>query len=581
MSKTIAQLNEVASLIKEATLKGENTADRVGGLFVDIVDYLGTIGSNEVVLSPLLKALNNSNLLNPSDGNILTFSMLKDGWTFSDAIAQLKITTKSIETTVASNYSAFSKALSILESDVAATDARVRSYKTDYDNSQLEYATWKSQTDTSISQYAVAIDKNTNQIVSISGRVDTAFDQIDFVTNNQEAADKALGKLFNLTGLDYEDPDEAYTASWLYKNRQGIYGAAATFDEAGNILQASKLQVTVAGIESSVESVDGRVSSLKLTVDGLTSTVSSMDGRFTSITQTVDTIRTEVNGLNGEVSTIDQKVDSITLEVRDNTGKIGTLDVKADEISARVTDLNGKYGDLKVDVNSISATVNDPTKGIGALNVRADAVEQKVTTLDGRTANMGVYVTKNSLEQDITTAQVHADVLNFKFRDIWEVYNSNDERVMWLDSDGNLNVTGKLNGDISGSIGTGNSSDNLRIYLENTSTGGRLVGKQGGTTKMIFGFNSAYPYLVLFHDLAQVQSDGSKIEVISENDFIRMYSWGNSTGLTITHDGTEKFHTYIGSGNVIRMGGNWPRSESAVTTGEIFVDGSGNVKVSL
>ena len=275
MIKTIEQLRAQAAQIEEAVRQGENTQIRVGGLFMDVIDFIGQIPVTETVLGPLLQALNNSELLDPGDGQTLTFSLMKDGWTFSDALTQLQVRMGQITSTVTSNYEAFLKARDSLQGQIDNTDQRVRGYKTEYDNSQLEYATWKSQTDTTIAQYAVAIDKNTNDIVSVSGRVDTAFDQLDFVTDNLNASDKALQKLFNLTGLDYDDPDESYSASWLYKNRQGIYGAAANFDADGNILQASKLQVTVAGIEQSVSNVDGRVTTLKQTVDGLSSSVAS------------------------------------------------------------------------------------------------------------------------------------------------------------------------------------------------------------------------------------------------------------------------------------------------------------------
>ena len=285
MSKTIEQLRAEASIIEEATRQGENTQLRVGGLFQDIIDFIAQIPISETILGPLLQALNNSGLINPGDGQTLTFSLMKDGWTFSDALTQFQLKLGQISSTVTSNYEAFIQTRDMLQREVDATDQRVRSYKTDYDNSQIEYATWKSQTDTSISQYAVAIDKNTGDIISISGRVDTAYDQLDFVTNNLEAADKALEKLFNLTGLDYEDPEEAYTASWLYKNRQGIYGAAATFDESGNIIQSSVLGADIRGIRADVSNVDGRVASLRIDVDGITTRVTNVEGTYSSIQQ--------------------------------------------------------------------------------------------------------------------------------------------------------------------------------------------------------------------------------------------------------------------------------------------------------
>ena len=81
MSKTIEQLRHEASQIEEATRQGENTQLRVGGLFQDLIDFIAQIPVTETVLGPLLQALNNSNLIDPGDGQTLAFSIMKDGWT--------------------------------------------------------------------------------------------------------------------------------------------------------------------------------------------------------------------------------------------------------------------------------------------------------------------------------------------------------------------------------------------------------------------------------------------------------------------------------------------------------------------
>lgn len=427
MSKTIEQLRAEASTIEEATRQGENTQLRVGGLFQDIIDFIAQIPISETILGPLLQALNNSGLINPGDGQTLTFSLMKDGWTFSDALTQFQLKLGQITSTVTSNYEAFIQTRDMLQREVEATDQRVRNYKTDYDNSQIEYATWKSQTDTSISQYAVAIDKVSGDIISISGRVDTAYDQLDFVTNNLEAADKAIGKIFDLAGMNLSDEP---SASWLYKNKDGIYGAAATFDADGNIKDLSKLSVTIDGIE------------------------------------------TEVSNATGQISYIRQSVD---------------------EVSARVSTIDGKYSDLKMDVNSISATVNDPSKGIGALNVRANSVEARITTVEGKTANMGIYVTEDELLQAQINAdqivfhsdefnqwakayKVSADNINWVFTNAvtWTANIGGYYRnVMQLDNQGNLTLTGKISADteILDNSGNGTSANYLLSILNTLYNG--------------------------------------------------------------------------------------------------------------
>lgn len=242
MSKTIEQLRSQASQIEEASMQGENTQLRVGGLFTDIIDFIAQIPATETILGPLLKALNNSGLIDPEDGQTLVFSIMKDGWTFSDELTQLKIGLGQISSTVTSNYEAFNRYKDLFQQEIDAVDQRVRDYKTGYDNDKIEYGTWKSQTDRSIGTFAAALTVD-GEIVSMSQVLQTAFDISTQVTNNKKAADNAFEKLFDIAGIGLTD--EA-SASWLYQNRQGITLAAATFDENGNIDRQSKIGVSLA-----------------------------------------------------------------------------------------------------------------------------------------------------------------------------------------------------------------------------------------------------------------------------------------------------------------------------------------------
>lgn len=96
MARTLDQLAIIANQIKDATLQGENTADRVGGLLVDLIDFLRTINVDEIALSPLLTALNESGLVDPQDGQILKFKSSEDNWVFSSDITQITNTIRTI-----------------------------------------------------------------------------------------------------------------------------------------------------------------------------------------------------------------------------------------------------------------------------------------------------------------------------------------------------------------------------------------------------------------------------------------------------------------------------------------------------
>ena len=444
MSKSIEQLRALAAQIEEAYKQGENTQVRVGGLFMDIIDFMSTIPAMQTVLGPLLQALNNSDLINPSDGQTLTFSLMKDGWTFSDALTQLQIKLGQISSTVTSNYNAFLQTKDLLQREIDSTDERVRGYKTEYDQSQIEYATWKSQTDTSIAQYAVAIDKNTGDIISISGRVDTAYDQLDFVTNNLEASDKALNNLLDLTGLQYEDPEGSYTSSWLYKNRQGIYGAAATFDDQGNIIQDSVLSVTVNGISSKAENALGQVTLVTQTVGLLQAEVTRnkeiSDAGFTQLSKLIN------DGDESLENALQAEVNARTAEGQTTATRLNVVEGGMQVINARFDEDGHPIGwsELTSTVDRIDGKVYNIDGRVSGFEADLDHVSQTLTLIDGRTANMGLYVTKDEFGEELAKAEIKADDISFDFTRRWDVTANGGSPVMSLDTSGNLYIRGEL-----------------------------------------------------------------------------------------------------------------------------------------
>ena len=124
MSRTLEQLMAQASQIKEATIQGENTALRVGGLFVDMVDYLSTIHGSDVTLSPLLNALNDWSLINPRDNEILSYNILTDKWEFSSAVTQLSLALQQVTQQVTTNYDEYLNAIDTIERELHNVDTK-------------------------------------------------------------------------------------------------------------------------------------------------------------------------------------------------------------------------------------------------------------------------------------------------------------------------------------------------------------------------------------------------------------------------------------------------------------------------
>lgn len=185
MASPIDQMLAIASQIKEATKRGENTASKVGGLLVDIIEYLSILRVDDVELGPFLTALKNSELLDPVDGQTLAFSVLEDKWTFSSAITQLKLSQNHIEEAVASNYTALQETKSLLQGELQQVASQM-------DDKYDSLVTWRDQTDSYIGQYATAYDEEGN-LVSMSSIFQTTED----VTQHVEKLESELIDLAN------------------------------------------------------------------------------------------------------------------------------------------------------------------------------------------------------------------------------------------------------------------------------------------------------------------------------------------------------------------------------------------------
>lgn len=241
MAKTIEQLAEQANIIQTAIRQGENTAERVGGLFSDIVDYLSAYKGSDIKLGPLLSALNDPTLINPEDGQTLSFSITKEGWKFDDALTELKVSDRRIEQLVSSNYQQFINTKNEFEQDMYAITGDLNQKYADFDS-------YRIQTDQYIDQWCVAYDEHGNK-VSTSRIYQTTEEIQTEVTDNKEAADAAFNNLDNVVipgingRLDDVEEESGNNATWIYQNKDRIALVAAQFDDEGNLINTSGLVV--------------------------------------------------------------------------------------------------------------------------------------------------------------------------------------------------------------------------------------------------------------------------------------------------------------------------------------------------
>lgn len=242
MAKTIEQLAEQANIIQTAIRQGENTAERVGGLFSDIVDYLSAYKGSDIKLGPLLSALNDPTLINPEDGQTLSFSITKEGWKFDDALTELKVSDRRIEQLVSSNYQQFINTKNEFEQDMYDITEDLNQKYADFDS-------YRIQTDQYIDQWCVAYDEHGNK-VSTSRIYQTSEEIQTEVTDNKEAADAAFDNINNVviprldSRLDDVEEESGNSATWISQNKDRIALVAAQFDAEGNLTNTTGLVVT-------------------------------------------------------------------------------------------------------------------------------------------------------------------------------------------------------------------------------------------------------------------------------------------------------------------------------------------------
>lgn len=495
MSSTLDQMAIVASQIKEATVRGENTANRVGGLLVDIVDYLSILRVDEVELGPFLTALKNSQLLDPHDGQTLTFSILEDKWTFSSAITQLKLSQKGIEEAVASNYQVLQQTKELLQGELDQVEADLNGK---YDN----LTTWRVQTDAYIAQYATAYDEEGN-LVSMSRILQTT----EEITQTVEKLESELIDLADYdaweqgntqneqSGIPYDDtkvddpkclrmkgmlpvtknsyvtfvPDNNnYSICLLYFNKDGVYSTSTQWsrgwvnldsddakegrlkitDDSDVQFVAIKLKrkdganITVENDikETSLAIVNNKVatySEIKQTADSIMSVVSNnkkaADEAFKNIDEVV------IPGLEGEISDVDDKATSSATWISQNKDRILLVAAQFDE-EGNLINTSGLV--VKDDFSDLFATEVDE-QGI------AHTADLKVYVEHDEDGNIvtGIKLKADQIDMNSDQLNIWADTYNLKASNIkfsGETYTIEASKISYTADDYNLiaqNVT--------------------------------------------------------------------------------------------------------------------------------------------
>ena len=244
--------------------------------------------------------------------------------------------------------------------------------------------------------------------------------------------------------------------------REAILRMVGLHDAAHMMRQMNAIQL-------SLEEEQGRMVTYWTEIRKSEKEVTLLAGRMTDA-------ETNIGQLQVTARQITASVSSLTTTVNGHTTSIGQLTITANQLTASVS--------------SISDTVNGHTTSIGQLEIKSDRISNRVTVIEGdyvKEAEISLMVKKDA-NGYISNALIKADIIDFTFTQSTN-FNSGGQTVMNINSNGDLWILGEYKGgSITGQITVGTGTK--KMYIEPTSSGARLVGKDGATEVLSLGFNT-------------------------------------------------------------------------------------------
>lgn len=216
----------------------------------------------------------------------ITLQARKQTADLNEAVADFTIKYNQITQTVADNWSAFQNAKTSLEAEVSRIDGNIADYNSRNDGKWASFATWQSQTNTSISSFATALSVN-GQIMSMSSVVQTFQEIRDTVTANYNNLDQRVGTL-------------STTAD-------SISGRVSTVEGWDSIIRShtsniATLDSEVGSLESGLQSANGSIGSLNSRVGAIEAWDSEVSMWVQNVNSTMDALQNpdewEVGGIS-------------------------------------------------------------------------------------------------------------------------------------------------------------------------------------------------------------------------------------------------------------------------------------------
>lgn len=221
----------------------------------------------------------------------ITLQARKQTADLNEAVADFTIKYDQITQTVADNWSAFQNAKSALEGEVSRIDGNIADYNSRNDNKWASFATWQSQTNTSISSFATALTVD-GQIMSMSSVVQTFQEVRDTVTANYNNLDQRVGTL-------------STTA-------ESISGRVSTVEGWDSIIRSHT---------SNIASMDSEIGSLESDLNGLGTSLGSLTTRVGGIEAWENETKMWVQTVNSTMSSLQDPLEWETGGINETAGQ--------------------------------------------------------------------------------------------------------------------------------------------------------------------------------------------------------------------------------------------------------------------
>ena len=517
-------------------------------------------------------------------------------------VGELEVT----DTNITARVSSVELKATTNETNIDGLDGRLSTAEDDIDSAQSDIASAQSSivslttrvgelevTDTNITARvsSVEIQASTNEtnIGGLDGRLSTAEDDIDSaqsdIASAQSSISSAQASIASLTSrvasLEVTDTNITARVSSVElkasNNTSSISGLGNRLSSAEHDIDSA--ENAISGAQSSIDSLTTSVSELEIQVDSISTSVtnnkSAADQAFRNINDNV------IPGLVDDISSVDTKAsnaaNAASSAATAAANAQSTADSAASTANGAATWINQNKGTLTAvaghfDSNGHLSELSGyvATGSFSSLFSQSFSNSGAITTSSISTY-ISSFVDADGVKQLISEATIKADKINFKTGN-FSIKNQNNQTTLALDSNGNLTVSGTINGGtINNNVIVGTSGNKVEIYIDETIfgslKGSGIRGKNSdGTEVMKLGFaalDNSYttPYLFLSYG----KSSGNQHAILYPDR------------VEFVVDNTGKWISFgiSGNGKIDIHGNAWPTEGvddiSALPTGAVYL----------